>query len=64
MKTTAPFRGINRRALLSSLALFPVLSVPLFPASAPAQLSTSGGLLPSWNDGAAKQAIIDFVRAH
>ena len=25
--------------------------------------ATSGGLLPSWNDGAAKQAIFDFVRA-
>ena len=61
MKTTAPFPGVNRRALLSSLALFPVLSVPIFPA--PAQTATSGGLLPSWNDGAAKQAIFDFVRA-
>ena len=63
MKTTAPFLGINRRALLSTLALFPALSVPIFPASAPAQTPASGGLLPSWNDGAAKQAIFDFVRA-
>jgi hypothetical protein len=43
--------------------LLPALSVPFFPASAPAQTPTSGGLLPSWNDGAAKQAILDFVRA-
>ena len=63
MKATAPFPGIDRRALLSSLALFPALSVPIFPASAPAQTATSGGLLPSWNDGAAKQAIFEFVRA-
>jgi hypothetical protein len=63
MQTTAPFRGINRRELLASLALLPALSVPLFPASAPAQTATSGGSLPSWNDGAAKQAIFDFVRA-
>jgi phosphoglycolate phosphatase-like HAD superfamily hydrolase len=63
MKTTAPFPGINRRALLSTMALLPALSVPFFSASAPAQTATSGGLLPSWNDGAAKQAIFDFVRA-
>ena len=63
MKTTAPFPGINRRALLSTMALLPALSVPFFPVSAPAQTATAGGLLPSWNEGAAKQAIFDFVRA-
>src|SRR3954466_2384749 len=63
MKTTAAFRGINRRALLSTMALLPALSVPFFPVPAPAQTATSGGALPSWNDGVAKQAIIDFVRA-
>src|SRR5262245_31349583 len=52
--------GIDRRALLSTLALLPVLSVPLLPVPAPAQ---TPGLLPSWNDGPAKQAIFDFVRA-
>ena len=62
-RRTAPCPGMDRRALLASLALLPALSVPLFPASAPAQTATSGGSLPSWNDGAAKQAIIDFVRA-
>jgi len=31
--------------------------------SAQAQTAASGGPLPSWNDGPAKQAIIDFVRA-
>ena len=31
--------------------------------SARAQTTASGGALPSWNDGPAKQAILDFVRA-
>jgi phosphoglycolate phosphatase-like HAD superfamily hydrolase len=54
--------GIARRALLSTLALLPVLPATLLPISAPAQTSTAGDPLPSWNDGAAKQAILDFVR--
>ena len=62
MKATAPFPIINRRALLATMALLPALSAPFFPGSAPAQTATSGGALPSWNDGRAKQAIIDFVR--
>ena len=61
MKPTAPSRGIDRRALLATLALIAALSGALLPASAPAQ--TPGGLLPSWNDGPAKQAIFDLVRA-
>jgi phosphoglycolate phosphatase-like HAD superfamily hydrolase len=61
MKPIAPSSGINRRVLLSTLALLPALSGPLRPATAPAQ--TPGGLLPSWNEGPAKQAIFDFVRA-
>jgi phosphoserine phosphatase len=63
MKPTAPSPGINRRVLLSTLALLPALSGPLLPVSAPAQTATPGGLLPSWNEGPAKQAIFDFVRA-
>jgi phosphoglycolate phosphatase-like HAD superfamily hydrolase len=51
--------GINRRLLLSTLATLPVLSTTLLPA---ALAQAPGGALPSWNDGAAKQAIIDFVR--
>ena len=62
MKPTVPFPGINRRALVSTMALLPALSVPFFPASAPAQTATSGNSLPSWNDGAVKQAIVDFVQ--
>src|SRR6266568_1454983 len=63
MRPIAPSAGINRRVLLSTLALIPALSGPLLPVSAPAQTVTPGGLLPSWNDGSAKQAIFDFVRA-
>jgi phosphoglycolate phosphatase-like HAD superfamily hydrolase len=55
--------GMNRRVLLSTLAALPALSASLLPVCAPAQTATSGDLLPSWNDGAAKQAILDFVRA-
>ena len=62
MKKGVPGYGINRRALLSTLALLPTLSTSLLPVSASAQTATSNGLLPSWNDGPAKQAILDFVR--
>jgi phosphoglycolate phosphatase-like HAD superfamily hydrolase len=63
MKPIAPSSGINRRVLLSTLALLPAWCASLLPVSAPAQTATSAGLLPSWNDGAAKQAIFDFVRS-
>jgi phosphoglycolate phosphatase-like HAD superfamily hydrolase len=59
----APPSGVNRRVLLSTLALLPAVSRPLLPVDAPAQTATTAGLLPSWNDGPAKQAIFDFVRA-
>jgi len=55
--------GVTRRVLLSSLATLPVLAGALGPASAPAQTAPPGSLLPSWNDGPAKQAIFDLVRA-
>jgi phosphoglycolate phosphatase-like HAD superfamily hydrolase len=55
--------GINRRVLLSTLAMLPAMSAALGPLSASAQFAPSVGLLPSWNDGPAKQAIFDFVRA-
>jgi phosphoglycolate phosphatase-like HAD superfamily hydrolase len=57
------FSGINRRVLVSILAGLPAVSALLLPVSALAQAATAGGLLPSWNDGAAKQAIYDFVRS-
>jgi phosphoglycolate phosphatase-like HAD superfamily hydrolase len=63
MNPIAPSSGINRRVLLSTLALLPAVSGPLLPVDAPAQTATTAALLPSWNDGPAKQAIFDFVRA-
>ena len=57
-----PRSTIDRRALISTLALLPALSVPVLIAPASAQTTTSSGALPSWNDGPAKQAILDFVR--
>src|SRR5215213_4086442 len=58
--------GINRRVLLSTLTVLPAWSRLLRPipaaAQAPAVVALTGPL-PSWNDGAAKQAILGFVRA-
>jgi len=53
--------GISRRALVAGLATLPALSTTLSSASAQAQAVTPGDQLPSWNQGPAKQAIIDFV---
>jgi len=52
----------NRRALISSLALLPALPAPLVILGGSAQAAASDGELASWNEGAAKQAILDFVR--
>jgi phosphoserine phosphatase len=58
MKPTIPYSLINRRVLLSTLAVLPMLSGSILPV-APAQAQTDP--LPSWNDGASKRAIVDFV---
>ena len=63
MKPSIPSFGINRRALLSTLAVLPALSAPLLSVSASAQTVPPGGALPSWNDGPAKQAIFAFRAA-
>jgi len=62
MKSDDRPSGINRRAVVSGLASLPALSQTLLPDGARAQV-TPRDPLASWNDGAAKQAIIDFVRA-
>jgi phosphoglycolate phosphatase-like HAD superfamily hydrolase len=64
MKPIALGSRINRRILLSTLVLLPALSGTLLPASAQAQVTQGGftDLLPSWNEGPAKEAISDFVR--
>jgi phosphoglycolate phosphatase-like HAD superfamily hydrolase len=54
--------SIDRRTLLSMLAVLPALSGLPLTASAQAQTATSGNALPSWNDSPAKQAILEFVR--
>ena len=62
MKPIEPSVNIDRRALVSTLAFLPTLSAPFSSISASAQTATSSGALPSWNEGTAKQAILDFVR--
>src|SRR5262249_27073968 len=61
MRSHSRLLDINRRVLLATLALLPAFPGTLLPTSASAQ--TAGSPLPSWNDGAAKKAIVDFVRA-
>jgi phosphoglycolate phosphatase-like HAD superfamily hydrolase len=61
MKEIIPRAGIGRRTLLATLALLPALSAPSLSVAASAQTASSD-ILPSWNEGAAKQAILDFVR--
>jgi phosphoserine phosphatase len=64
MKPIILSAGLNRRALLSTLAVLPALSATsLLPVPAQAQTATSADPLPSWNDGLAKQTIIEFVQA-
>ena len=56
-----PRSGIHRRALISRLGLLPGLSA-LTSFSASAQTTASNEALASWNEGPAKQAILDLVR--
>ncbi len=51
---------ISRRIVLSTLAALPALHALRSSASAQAQAADP---LPSWNDGRAKQSILDFVAA-
>lgn len=62
MKSDDVSSGIDRRALLSGLILLPAVSGTLLSTAAPAAAQPSAPL-QSWNDGPAKQAIVDFVRA-
>jgi phosphoglycolate phosphatase-like HAD superfamily hydrolase len=61
MKPTLSFPRISRRALLSTAALLP--SLPGLIAATAADAQAPAGVLTSWNDGPAKQAILDFVHA-
>ena len=62
MPSDRPSSSIDRRVLISGMALLPVLSGMPLAGIAQAQ-TTQGGSLASWNDGPAKQAILDFVKA-
>ena len=56
--------GVSRRTMLSALGALPLFSGMLLkPPAASAQTATSGTSLPSWNEGATKQSILDFVAA-
>lgn len=61
MKSTTRSNGIDRRTLLAAMAAVPALPQLLLPTVVRAQ--TTAAPLASWNEGPAKQAIVDFVRA-
>ena len=54
------FNGVSRRLILGVLAFLPALPVLRGAGSARAETAPP---LASWNDGSAKQAIVDFIRA-
>src|SRR5271154_7410752 len=62
MKAIISHAAVNRRVLLSTLAALPALAGPLLPTASNAQAQSPERPLDSWNDGPAKQAILDFVR--
>ncbi|WP_375786898.1 HAD family hydrolase [Bradyrhizobium sp. Pha-3] len=59
MKPVTRSPHFNRRVLLSSLAVLPLLSASLHSSAAMARAQRDA--LPSWNDGIAKASILDFV---
>jgi hypothetical protein len=60
MKPKVPCPGIDRRVLLSTFAALPALPALLTTAS---RAQAPANDLASWNEGPAKQAILDFVRS-
>jgi len=63
MRPVTPSARVNRRTVVSTLALLPVATATLLSASVRAEATTEIDPLPSWNEGAARKAILDFVRA-
>ena len=56
------FPSVTHHVLIAILGAFALLS-PVFPVAALAEATSTVDALPSWNDGAAKKAIVDFVKA-
>ncbi len=56
------FPSVTHHVLIAILGAFALLS-PVFPVAALAEATSTVDALPSWNDGPAKQAIVDFVKA-
>jgi len=54
---------INRRILLAGACAVSILFAPLLSLSTLAETPAATDTLASWNDGPAKQAILDFVKA-
>lgn len=55
--------SVNRGDLLAAFVTLVIFFTSPFPISALAEAPATSNALPSWNDGAAKQAIVDFVKA-
>ena len=62
MRSSSRF-SVNPGDLLAALVTLAVLLASPFQISALAEAPATINALPSWNDGAAKQAIVDFVKA-
>ena len=54
---------VNRRVLLAALGAISILSAPPIALSTLAEAPITVDAMPSWNAGAAKQAIVNFVKA-
>jgi phosphoglycolate phosphatase-like HAD superfamily hydrolase len=62
-RTTVPsFDSLTRRLLLKALAAAPAIPALLAGTAAQAQTATPAIPLASWNEGPAKQAILEFIR--
>ena len=55
--------GFNRRTMLTAISTLVAFFGALHPVAASDKTLIRGDPLASWNEGAAKQAIVDFVRA-
>jgi phosphoglycolate phosphatase-like HAD superfamily hydrolase len=61
--SSSSLNGLSRRLVVGGLGALPAL--PMLPALLDSTSARADGTvpLPSWNDGPAKQAILDFIRA-